>query len=105
RSGWEVIPEVVNGVTRMEAVPWVNGQNLGLKNHVKDHLDCIRKRNFNTKANPEIASHIAKFSAVGNIAYRTGKKLIWDGTRFVNDEEANNYLVPQYREPWVLPKV
>ncbi len=42
---------------------------------------------------------------LGNIAYRTGKKLVWDGTRFTNDTEANNYLVPNYREPWKLPKV
>ena len=105
RSGWEVKPEVVNKVKRMEAVPWQNGKDLGLKNHVKDHLDCIKSRNFNTKASPEIAGHIAKFSAVGNIAYRTGKKLIWDGTRFANDDEANKYLTPEYREPWVLPKV
>jgi len=105
RQGWEVIPEVVNGVTRMEAKPLVKGSGEGLKNNVKNHLDCIRKRNRNTTVNPEIAGHIAKLSAVGNIAYRTGKKLIWDGTRFTNDEEANSYLVPQYRAPWTLPKI
>ncbi len=105
RQGWEVIPEVVNGVSRMEAKPLVKGTNEGLKNNVRNHLDCIKKRNRNTTVNPEIAGHIAKLSAVGNIAYRTGKKLIWDGTRFTNDEEANSYLVPQYRAPWILPKI
>ncbi|NLA49915.1 MAG: gfo/Idh/MocA family oxidoreductase, partial [Bacteroidales bacterium] len=77
----------------------------GLDNHVQNHLDCIKKRNRKTNASPEIAAHIAKLSAVGNIAYRTGKQLIWDGTKFTNDEEANNYLVPVYREPWKLPRV
>ncbi|NEW84650.1 MAG: gfo/Idh/MocA family oxidoreductase, partial [Mariniphaga sp.] len=48
---------------------------------------------------------IAKFSALGNIAYRTGKKLVWDGVKFTNDEEANKYLIPSYREPWKLPTV
>ncbi len=105
RQGWEVIPEVVNGVSRMEAKPLVKGSNEGLKNNVRNHLDCIRKRDRKTTVNPEIAGHIAKLSAVGNIAYRTGKKLIWDGTRFTNDEEANSYLVPQYRAPWTLPKI
>ena len=89
----------------MEAVPWKNGTNEGLKNHVRNHLDCISKRDPNTHASIEIGAHIAKFSAVGNIAYRTGKKLIWDGSRFTNDEDANSYLVPSYREPWILPKV
>jgi predicted dehydrogenase len=105
RGGWEVIPENVNGKIRMEAVPLKKGTNQGLKNHVKNHLECIASRNPNTNASVQIGAHIAKFSALGNIAYRTGKKLVWDGTRFTNDTEANNYLVPSYRDPWKLPKV
>ena len=105
RGGWEVIPEVVNGVKRMEAVPWKNGTGEGLKNNVSNHLDCIKRRDPKTNVTPETAAHIAKLSALGNIAYRTGKKLVWDGTRFTNDEEANSYLVPVYRSPWQLPKV
>jgi predicted dehydrogenase len=105
RGGWEVIPEVVNGKTRMEAVPWTKGLNLGLKNNVKNHLDCIASRNPKTNVTVETAAHIAKFSAVGNIAYRTGKKLVWNGEKFTNDTDANKYLVPEYRAPWKLPKV
>jgi predicted dehydrogenase len=105
REGWEVIPEKVNGKIRMEAVPLAKGTGKGLKNHVKNHLDCIASRNPNTNASIEIGAHIAKFSALGNIAYRTGKKLVWDGSKFINDTEANNYLVPSYRDPWKLPKV
>ena len=105
RGGWEVIPEVVNKVTRMEAIPWQKGKGEGLRNHVKDHLDCMVSRNPDTKASVDIGAHIAKFSALGNIAYRTGKKLVWDGTRFTNDMEANSYLLPDYRAPWKLPKV
>ncbi len=105
RGGWEVIPEVVNDVKRMEAIPWKNGTGEGLKNHVKNHLDCIASRNPNTNTNVEIAAHIAKFSALGNIAYRTGRKLVWDGTSFTNDADANKYLVPEYRDPWKLPKI
>lgn len=105
RAGWEVIPEKVNGILRMEAVPLRKGSGKGLSNHVKNHLECIKTRNPNTNASIEIGAHIAKFSALGNIAYRTGNKLIWDGTRFTNDEEANKYLVPEYRAPWKLPVV
>ena len=88
RGGWEVIPEVVSGNTRMEAVPLKKGTDKGLKNHVMNHLDCIKSRNQNTNASIEIGAHIAKFSSLGNIAYRTGKKLVWDGTKFTNDAEA-----------------
>ncbi len=105
RGGWEVIPEKVNGKARMEAVQLKKGTGNGLRNHVKNHLDCIASRNPNTNASIEIGAHIAKFSALGNIAYRTGKKLVWDGTKFTNDTEANNYLVPSYRDPWKLPKI
>lgn len=105
RSGWEVIPEVVSDIRRMEAVPLKKGDGRGLKNHVKNHLDCIAKRNPNTNASIETGAHIAKFSALGNIAYRTGKKLVWDGTSFTNDNDANKFLVPEYREPWKLPKI
>lgn len=105
RGGWEVIPEVVNGKARMEAVPWTKGLNQGLKNNVKNHLDCIASRNPKTNVPVETAAHIAKFSAVGNIAYRTGKKLVWNGTKFTNDTDANKYLVPEYRAPWKLPKI
>ena len=103
RDGWEVIPEVVDNKTRMEALPLKKGTGQGLKNHVTNHLDCISSRNPKTNASVEIGAHIAKFSALGNIAYRTGKKLIWDGTKITNDQDANSYLIPNYREPWKLP--
>ena len=105
RGGWEVIPENVNGVQRMEAVPLQKayGQG-GLYYHVKNHLDCIKSHNVYTNANIEIGAHIAKFSQLGNVAYRTGKKLFWDGKSF-HDKEADAYLSKQYRAPWELPKI
>ncbi len=105
RNGWEVIPEVVNGKARMEPVPLKKGAGNGLKNHVRNHLDCIVSRNVKTNASTEIGAHIAKFSQLGNIAYRSGLKLVWDGERFTNDKDVNKYLVPAYRAPWKLPVV
>ena len=105
RSGWEVIPEVVNGKKRMEAVALVKGTGEGLKNHVKNFLECVKTRNPNTNASVEIGAHIAKFSQLGNIAYRSGKKLVWDGAKFTNDVDANKYLIPSYRDPWKLPTI
>ena len=105
RSGWEVIPEIVKEDQRMEAVPLQKGKKLGLTNHVRNHLDCIVARNPNTNASVEIGAHIAKFSHLGNIAYRTRSKLVWDGKRFTNNDSANEYLIPEYRSPWKLPSV
>jgi predicted dehydrogenase len=105
RGGWEVIPEKVNGVQRMEAVPLQKAYGEGGVNlHVKNHLECIKTRNRNCNASIETGAHIAKFSQLGNIAYRTGKKLSWDGRSF-NDTEADSYLTKEYRAPWELPKL
>jgi len=106
RGGWEVFPEIHNGNARMEAVPLTKSYGGGgLKLHVKNHLDCIKSRNRNTNASVEIGAHIAKFSQLGNIAYRTGNKLTWDGTKITNDKAANKFLKPNYRAPWKLPNV
>ena len=78
RGGWEVIPEIVDKVKRMEAVPLVKGTGEGLKNHVKNFLECRQNRNRNTNASVEIGAHIAKFSQLGNIAYRSKADLGWD---------------------------
>ena len=68
----------------------------GLNLHAKNHLECIKSRNRNCNASVEIGAHIAKFSQLGNIAYRTGKKLSWDGKSF-HDTEADKLLCKEYR--------
>ena len=105
RGGWEVIPEKVGGAERMEPVPLQKkyGEG-GLSLHVKNHLDCIKSRNPHCNASIQIGAHIAKFAHLGNIAYRTGKKLSWDGTTF-HDAEADAFLCKPYRAPWKLPEV
>jgi predicted dehydrogenase len=41
---------------------------------------------------------------LANIAYKTGRKLKWDGKQqiFVNDPEADTFLRREYRKPWHL---
>ena len=106
RGGWEVIPERVNGKARMERVELRRSYGEGgLNLHVKNHLECIKARTpEKCNANIHIGAHIAKFAQLGNIAYRTGKKLTWDGKSFP-DREADSYLCKEYRKPWKLPKI
>ena len=42
---------------------------------------------------------------LGNIAWRTDRKLHFDGAKesFGDDAEANRLLGREYRKPWVLP--
>ena len=106
RGGWEVIPENVNGNKRMEAVPLQKSYGGGgLNLHVKNFLECLKARTpERCNASIQIGAHIAKFAHLGNIAYRTGKKLTWDGKTF-HDKKADAYLCKEYRAPWKLPKV
>jgi len=109
RGGWQVIPEkeMVEGErkNKIEEVPWTKGNN-SLDEHVINFLEVIRKGG-QTNCTAEMGKDVAMLTHMGNIAHRTGEKLIWDNeqNRFSNSENANKLLVPTYSEPWVLPKI
>jgi hypothetical protein len=54
-----------------------------------------------------IAANTARVAHMGNIAYKTGRKIYWDKSNsvFVNDNEANELTKASYRTPWILPKI
>lgn len=76
--------------------------------HFQNFIDCVRSGNpdgVNGKVHEGYMS--SSISLLGNIAYRLGRTLEFDGKteRFVNDEEANSYLSrKEYRKPFVLPE-
>ncbi len=107
RKGWEVIPDSTKDELRMEGIPLttrVGGSGLNL--HVQNFLECIKTRE-KPKADIEIGAHIARFAHLGNIAYKTGRKLYWDGEKgkFTDDDKANEMVKAKYRGPWKLPSV
>jgi hypothetical protein len=69
-------------------------------------LDVIRKGG-KINCSVEMGKNVAMVAHMGNIAHRTGEKLLWDKekNRFSNSEKANGLLVPNYREPWTLPNI
>ena len=91
----------------MERVELQKGTGKGLDLHMENFIKGVKSRNQNLNANITVAANTARVAHLGNIAQRTGRRLYWDSatSKFVNDEEANNYLVPTYRAPWALPKV
>jgi predicted dehydrogenase len=105
RNGWEVIPEIKNNTPLMEAVPLHEKEGRGLELHVRNFLDCIRTRE-RPNASVEAGAHIARIAHLGNIAYRTGRKIYWDSesNQILHDEMAEKLLTPAYREPWKLPE-
>jgi len=106
RGGWEVIPEKSGGKDKMETVPYQKGKGGDLELHVQNFLDCMKTRE-KPNCDVAIAANTARVAHMGNIAYKTGRKVYWDksNNEFVNDNEANELTKATYRDPWVLPKV
>lgn len=107
RGGWEVIPEYKGGEPQMERVDLQPSTGRGLDLHVQNFFECIKNRSLTPNASIEIGAHVARVTLLGNIAFKTGRRLYWDHQKkqFINDNEANSYLTPEYRAPWTLPAV
>ena len=109
RGGWQVIPEkeMKDGqrVNKTEEKPWVKGEG-SLDEHIAKFLDVIRNGG-EVNCTVEMGKEVAMVSHMGNIAHRTGEKLIWDeaSNRFTNSEKANALLAPEYSDPWKLPQI
>jgi predicted dehydrogenase len=107
RGGWEVIPEKENNKPKIEAVKLQPQHGNGLENHMKDFIACIKDKSLSPHANIGIGANIARVANLGNIAFKTGRRLYWDGenSRFIKDDAANQYLKANYRKPWELPVI
>ncbi|MDR6734362.1 Gfo/Idh/MocA family oxidoreductase [Sphingobacterium sp. 2149] len=103
REGWEVIPEK----GRMDAVSFQRSQDNGLDKHMVNFVEAVRNKSAEGLNAPiEAGAHIAIFSQMGNIAYRSKKKLFWDKQkRSFNDKDADQYLAKVYHNGYNLPKV
>jgi predicted dehydrogenase len=75
--------------------------------HFVNFLDCVRSRRWQDLNADILEGHMSTaMMLMGNIAYRTGRKLTFNGNaeKFIGDEDANTYLSRQYRPPYVLPE-
>ncbi|MGA2863244.1 MAG: Gfo/Idh/MocA family oxidoreductase [Verrucomicrobiota bacterium] len=72
--------------------------------HVRNFLDCVKSRRPPV-LNLDLAHHVSTVAHLGNLAYRTGRKLAWDPVqeRVLNDAEADRLVGVKYRKPWSLP--
>lgn len=106
RGGWEVIPEPKGGNPTLERVELVKGNGKGLYNHWVNFTNAI-KHGEDLNCPIEIAAGVARTCHLGNIAYKTGRRLYWDAenSKFHNDRDADRYLDPVYRKPWIVPKI
>jgi predicted dehydrogenase len=105
RVGFEVFPEPLPGADgpptrfrtqRLEAV----GQD-ATDRHTRDFIECVRSRK-RPAADVEIGHRSTIAAHLGNIAFRSGRKLRWDATReeFTGDPQASELLGRKARKPW-----
>jgi predicted dehydrogenase len=97
RVGFEIYPDS-DGIARrhentVDATPV----------HAKRFVEALRNRTtFN--AGIEVGHRATTVAHLGNIAFKTGEKLIWDteAERFTNSERANRLLRREARKPWAV---
>jgi predicted dehydrogenase len=109
RGKWEVLPETDDIAGRRSylttPVPVQERRgDAGLDLHLANFVACIATRE-QPKCSAAVAARAAVTAHLGNIAFKTGRRLTWDdATRsFPDDAEANALLRPTYRAPWRLP--
>ncbi len=76
--------------------------------HYQNFIDCVKSRKSAALlADIEEGHYSAMLCHLGNIAYRTGRRLTFDGKTetFIGDDEANRYLTREYRKGYELPTV
>ena len=104
RGGWEVIDEKMNKNKIVR--PLVKPVDNGLDNHWKNFVDVLRSKKLeDLHCSIQDGSHVATVAQLGNISFRTGKKLIWQGDKFAEESVNAEYLMKQYHNGYVLPKL
>jgi len=101
-TGWELItePKKANIASQRHRSTGEDPR----KAHVRNFLDCCSSRQ-QPVLNLEIGHRVSSLAHLGNIAYRTGHKIVWDSVaeKVVDDHAADKLVSVKYRKPWHLP--
>ena len=95
RIGYEIYPELKSTLDRKQ----MNTTD-ATKLHAANFIDCVRSRKP-PNAEVEIGHRSTTVAHLGNIAFKTGKKLHWnaDTEEFIDDGEASKLLSREPRKP------
>ncbi|HKK75601.1 MAG TPA: Gfo/Idh/MocA family oxidoreductase [Saprospiraceae bacterium] len=112
RQGWELIPEeeTKDGMRRfkIDAIPEQSKGNANyLQQHARNFVEAMEKNDASLlKCGIETGSIAAINAHMGNIAFKTGRKVYWDAQKgnFGKDKEANQLINAHYHNGWSLPK-
>jgi len=106
RGGWEVIEERQS--KNKVAKPFVASSDNGLDKHWENFASVVKSRKMEDLHCPiQAGAHVATVAQMGNIAYRTGKKLEWNDAahEFTDNGVNREYLMKEYHNGYKLPKV
>ncbi|HVZ95268.1 MAG TPA: Gfo/Idh/MocA family oxidoreductase [Chitinophagaceae bacterium] len=106
REGWEVIEEKQskNKVSK----PFAPVTDKGVDRHLQNFADVIKSGKPEDLHCPiQAGAHVATVAQMGNIAYRSGKKLEWDAVneKFTDEAVNRQYMMKEYHNGYRLPEV
>ncbi|MDB5138975.1 MAG: iolG 4 [Mucilaginibacter sp.] len=106
RNGWEVIEEHQshNKISK----PFIASSDSGVDKHWENFVSVVRSRKMeDLHCSIQAGAHVATVAQMGNIAFRSGKKLAWDEAKQAFTDKAINkeYLMKEYHNGYKLPKV
>ena len=106
RENWVVYPERNSNKEHKTPEIKVDADHQDHKLHVRNFVECVKTRNFQTACTIENGSLCAKYAHLGNIAARMNTALVYDDVAktFKGTPEANTYIKPVYRTPWKFPE-
>ena len=106
RNGWEVIEEKQSKSKVSKPLSKVSDD--GLVKHWANYVGVVRSRRFeDLHCSVQDGAHVATVAQMGNIAFRSGKKLNWDkeAGQFTDDAINQQYLMKEYHNGYTLPKI
>jgi predicted dehydrogenase len=107
RIGFEIYPEMEPGARPTSGSPSFRAERKeatgedATAEHAANFIECVRSRG-KPAADVEIGHRSTIVPHLGNIAYRTGRKIRWDSKteQILDDPEAAQLLARQPRKPW-----
>lgn len=106
RGGWEVIEEK-NSKSKV-SVPFTKPSESGLDAHMVNFASVIRSGKMEDLTAPiQVGADVAIVAQMGNIAFRSGKRLAWDKAagRFTDEAVNKEYFAKQYHNGYKIPTV
>ncbi|MBP6686318.1 MAG: Gfo/Idh/MocA family oxidoreductase [Lacibacter sp.] len=106
RGGWEVIEERQS--KNKVIMPFQKSSDNGLDKHWVNFIAAVKSRKAeDLHCSIQAGAHVATVAQMGNISFRSGKKLLWNKAKGAFTDEAINkqYLLKEYHNGYKLPVV